>query len=115
MCIETDLLGGFWLFRRWWGLFNRRKGQMKSQYVNIYQAWAVTQDVARKRLKHGYHTVAEPEISDAKRTELDQKARAQTSSTPFFASEQYRMIKKRAMHPNSLIRAGKEGVQLSLL
>lgn len=52
-----DLLGHYVVFRRWYGLSNRRGGTKQQVYIDESDAIREIQRVERIRYRHGYRRV----------------------------------------------------------
>lgn len=61
--IETDLFGGFWVLRRWWGRHNRRGGAKRHQLATLRDCITLINTVAKTRQRHGYACVDWPATS----------------------------------------------------
>ena len=54
ICVEEDLFGCFILYRRWFGLSNRRGGSKKQVFFNKDEAIKEFQRVHGLRVRRGY-------------------------------------------------------------
>lgn len=54
MILERDLLGGYVLWRRWFGLRNRRRGAKMQVFETEEEAMREVSRVAAVRRRHGY-------------------------------------------------------------
>jgi hypothetical protein len=54
MWLERDLFGYFVLYRRWYGLHNRRGGMKRQVFKDEKLALAEIKRIARLRERHGY-------------------------------------------------------------
>jgi predicted DNA-binding WGR domain protein len=55
--METDLLGDFVLFRRWYGLGSRRGGVKRQVFQNREDAVKEFRRIEKLRARHGYFVV----------------------------------------------------------
>jgi predicted DNA-binding WGR domain protein len=58
MCLERDLLGSFVLYRRWYGLHNRRGGMKCQVFEREQDALEEVKRLARVRERHGYRLLS---------------------------------------------------------
>ncbi len=54
MWLERDLLGDFVLYRRWFGLHNRRWGCKRQVFLSEEEALKEAHRIMRVRERHGY-------------------------------------------------------------
>jgi len=54
LAMEQDLFGAFVLFRRWYGLSNRRGGAKRQIFLNEDAALKEVKRIERIRFRHGY-------------------------------------------------------------
>lgn len=54
LALERDLFGAFVLFRRWYGLGNRRGGVKREVFLQEDAALRELKRIERLRIKHGY-------------------------------------------------------------
>ena len=57
MWLELDLFGSFVLYRRWYGLYNRRGGMKRQVFEREEDALKTMLKIIRLRQKHGYALV----------------------------------------------------------
>jgi len=57
MWLERDLFGDFVLYRRWYGLHNRRCGMKRQVFKDEQQALKAVRRIMRVRERHGYTMV----------------------------------------------------------
>jgi predicted DNA-binding WGR domain protein len=55
--LERDLIGDWVLFRRWYGLFNRRGGMRRQVFLQEEAALKEIKRIERLRIRHGYQKV----------------------------------------------------------
>jgi predicted DNA-binding WGR domain protein len=55
--LERDLIGDWVLFRRWYGLFNRRGGMKRQVFLQEEAALKEIKRIERLRIRHGYQKV----------------------------------------------------------
>jgi predicted DNA-binding WGR domain protein len=55
--LERDLIGDWVLFRRWYGLFNRRGGMKRQVFLQEDDALKEIKRIERLRIRHGYQKV----------------------------------------------------------
>jgi len=60
MSLEQDLFGAFVLFRRWYGLGNRRGGFKRQIFLEEEAALREARRVERLRFRHGYQRLGPP-------------------------------------------------------
>jgi hypothetical protein len=54
LLLERDLIGDFVLYRRWYGLNNRRWGQKRQVFLSEAEAWREVKRIQKTRQRHGY-------------------------------------------------------------
>lgn len=59
LILERDLLGHFVLFRRWYGLRNRRWGAKREVFLSKEDAIKKIDQITKLRMRHGYRTNSE--------------------------------------------------------
>lgn len=57
LLLERDLIGDYVLYRRWYGLHNRRGGWKRQVFVEESDALREMRRVERIRKRHGYRLV----------------------------------------------------------
>jgi len=55
--IDEDIFGGFFLYRRWYGLTNRRGGSKRQLFFQKEEALRAARRVVRLRIRHGYQPI----------------------------------------------------------
>jgi len=60
LSLEQDLFGAFVLFRRWYGLGNRRGGFKRQIFLEEEAALREARRVERLRFRHGYQRLGPP-------------------------------------------------------
>jgi predicted DNA-binding WGR domain protein len=59
MWLERDLFGAFVLYRRWYGLHNRRGGMKRQVFESEQDAMKEVRRVMRVRVRRGYAPVSQ--------------------------------------------------------
>lgn len=60
LILEQDLFGAFVLFRRWYGLGNRRGGVKRQIFLDEDAALREVRRIERLRFRHGYQKLDQP-------------------------------------------------------
>lgn len=67
LSLERDLFGALVLFRRWWGLTNRRCGARRDFFATEEAAMKFIEMIRRRRASHGYVEIHADEKPIARR------------------------------------------------
>ncbi len=57
LILDQDLFGAFILYRRWWGLLNRRGGTKRQVFFDQDSATREFHRIQKARMRRGYITV----------------------------------------------------------
>lgn len=60
LILERDLLGDYVLFRRWYGLANRRGGWKRQVFVEEAEALKEWRRIEKLRARRGYQKLSQP-------------------------------------------------------